>query len=181
MFAKQMIRCSWLVGIFALALVLPGLGFAADEPAKPSEKATVEQLAQARQMVHGVLDTWDFRTWNQLLAEDVTVKFMLGSVGKNAEGNLAALGADLEVKGREDAKKLLKQVYGDLKKETKIIGEVAYGYDVILLGALSVTSSDGKPQSLPITCFMHFNPKGKIEKLVLAGVDTRPLTEAIKK
>jgi hypothetical protein len=176
-----MLRRSWRVVAFSLAAMLPATGFAADEPAPPSEKATAEQLAQARKMVQGVLDTWDFRTWNQLLADDVTVKFMLGTVGKNTEGNLAALGADLEVKGREDAKKVLKQVYGDLKKETKIIGEVAYGYDVILLGALSVTSSDGKPQSLPITCYMHFNPKGKIEKLVLAGVDTRPLTEAIKK
>ena len=181
MIARQMIRHSWLVGAFALVAVLPAMGLAADDPPKPSEKATAEQLAQARQMVQGVLDSWDFRTWNQLLADDVTVKFMLGTVGKNANGNLAALGADLEVKGRDDAKKVLKQVYGDLKKETKIVGEVAYGYDVILLGALSVTSSDGKPQSLPITCYMHFNPKGKIEKLVLAGVDTRPLTEAIKK
>ena len=38
-----------------------------------------------------------------------------------------------------------------------------------------------KAESLPITCFMQFNLEGKIEKLVLASIDTRPLVEAAKK
>jgi hypothetical protein len=166
---------------FTLAAVLPATSFAGDDPPKPTEKQTAEQLAQARQMVQSVLSLWDFKTWNQLLADDVTVNFKLGTVGVDSSGLPAAIGANLEVQGREDAKKLLKQVYGDLKKNIKIVGEVAYGYDAILLGEMSVTSTDGKAQSLPVACHMHFNTSGKIDKLVLAGVDTRPLLEAIRK
>ncbi|MGO9922163.1 MAG: hypothetical protein ACLQIB_46635 [Isosphaeraceae bacterium] len=48
----------------------------------------------------------------------------------------------------------------------KITGEVAYGYDVILLGELSITTAEDKAESLPIACHIRFNPKGKIEKPV---------------
>ena len=151
------------------------------ETARPLEKATAEQLAQAREMVQNVLNHWDFKTWNQVLAENVTVNFKLGTIGVDSAGVPAAVGADLEVHGRKDAKALLKDVYGDLKKNVEIIGEVAYGCDVILLGELRITTGKQKPQSLPIAYHMHFNRKGKIEKLVMAGVDTRPLLEAIRK
>ncbi len=54
-----------------------------------------------------------------------------------------------------------------MKKNVKITGEVAYGYDVILLGELSITTAEDKAESLPIACHIRFNPKGKIEKPVV--------------
>ena len=62
----------------------------------------------------------------------------------------------------------------------KITGQISYGYDVILLGDLSVAGRN-RPASLPIACYMQFNPKGKIEKLTLTSIDTRPLVEAASK
>jgi len=177
MITRHAVRLSWLAGAFFIAAVPSATSFATDD----AEKATAEQLAQARRMVQRVLNHWDFETWNQVLAEDVTVNFKLGTVGVDSAGVPAAIGADLEAHGREAAKKVLKEVYGDLKKDVKIIGEVAYGPDVILLGELNVTTAKDNPQSLPITCHIHFNPKGKIEKLVVASVDTRPLLKALQK
>jgi hypothetical protein len=165
----------------AIAALLSATSIAADDPAKPTEQATAEKLAQGKKMVQGILNHWDYKTWNQVLADDVNVNFKLGTVGVNSTGLPAAIGADLQVSGRDGAKKLLKQVYGDLKKNVKITGEVAFGYDVILLGELNVTGANDKAESLPIACHMHFNPKGKIDKLVVASVDTRPLLEAIQK
>src|SRR5579871_6669406 len=135
---RHAIRRGWFVGAFALAALLPITRLTADDSAKPAAAATAEELAQAKQMVQKVLNHWDFETWNQVLAEDVTVNFKLGTVGVDSAGSLAAAGADLEAHGRDDAKKVLKQVYGDLKKNVKITGDVAYGYDVILLGELNV-------------------------------------------
>ena len=181
MITRHAIRRGWFVGAFVTAAVLAATGYAGDDTARPSEKATAEELAKARRMVQRVLNHWDFKPWNQVLAKDVTVNFKLGTVGVDSTGLPAAAGADLKAHGRDDAKKVLKQVYGDLKKNVKIIGEVAYGYDVILLGELSVSTAKDKPQSLPIACHMHFNAKGKVDKLVVASVDTRPLLEAFRK
>ena len=140
-----------------------------------------EQLAQARKMVQEILNHWHFTTWNEVLDDNVAVDFKLGTIGVDPAGLPTALGADLKARGREDAKRLLKDLYGDLKKNVEIIGEVAYGYDVILLGDLSITTGKDRPQCLPIACHMRFNRNGKIDKLVVAGVDTRPLLEAIRK
>jgi hypothetical protein len=180
MSTKHAICRGFFVSAFVIAAVIAATSFAREDTPKPSERATAEELAQAKHMVQRVLNSWDFQPWNQVLADDVTVNFKLGTVGVDSTGSPAAAGADLEAHGRENAKTLLKQVYGDLKKNVKIVGEVAYGYDVVLLGDLNVTTVKDNPQSLPIACFMHFNPKGKIEKLVLASVDTRPLLNAIR-
>jgi hypothetical protein len=181
MIMSRAIRQVWTLGAFFVAAVLPATSFAVEDTTRPTEKATAEELAQAKQMVQGVLNQWDFKTWNQVLAEDVTLNFKLGTVGINSTGLPAAAGADLEARGRDDAKKVLKQVYGDLKKNVKITGEVAYGYDVILLGELNVTTAPDNPQALPIACHMHFNSRGKIDKVVVASVDTRQLLNAIRK
>ena len=52
---------------------------------------------------------------------------------------------------------------------------------MILFGDLNVVGKDNKPESLPITCYMQFNGEGKIQKLTLASIDTRPLVEAASK
>jgi len=179
MITRNAIRCGCFLGALALAAVSPGTGFTADGRAKNPEMAAAERLAQAKQMVQAVLDNWDFETWNQLLADNVTVNLKLGSVGVDSAGLPVAAGADLQARGREDAKKLLKKVYGELKKNVKITGEVAYGYDAMLLGELNVNVKD-KPQTVPVACHLHFNPKGKIDKLVVAGMDTRPLLGLIR-
>jgi hypothetical protein len=166
--------------LLAIAVIAVSAAFcAADETAPQASKSTADQLAQAKEMVQRVLNHWDFKTWDQLLAADVTVKFKLGTIGVDALGGPAALGALVEVHGRDEAKRALRQVYGDLKKTVRITGQIAYGYDVILLGELNVTKQQDKPESLPIACFMKFNSDGKVEDLAVAGIDTRPFFQAV--
>ena len=75
----------------------------------------------ARDMVQRVLDLWDYETWNQVLAPDVQVDLKLGTITTDSDGMPAALGADIQVNGRNEAKKALKQIYGDLKKNVNIM------------------------------------------------------------
>jgi hypothetical protein len=180
MITRLMERTALLLGLGIVAVSATG-GFAAAPATQPSDARSAEQLAQSRDMVQRVLDHWDFMSWDQLLAKDVQVEFKLGTLAVDSDNAPTAIGTDLQVNGRDEAKKVLKQIYGDLKKNAKIIGQVAYGNEVILIGDLNVTDKKGKPSSLPIACYMQFNPQGKIEKLTLASIDTRPLIEAANK
>lgn len=144
-------------------------------PGPQGNAPSAQELAQARKMVEQVLNNWDFETWDQVLAPDVQVDLKIGTVGADASGQPTPIGTDLQAKGRDDAKKVLKQIYGDLKKNVNVTGQVAYGYEVMMFGDLNVKNPQGTPASLPIACYMHFNPQGQIDKLTVATVDTRPL------
>jgi hypothetical protein len=82
----------------------------------------------------------------------------------------------LQVSGREDAKRVLKSIYRDLKNRTSVTTEVVSGYDVVLLGNLVVQRRKRMP---PDRAVQAFNPEGEIQKLTIAAVDLHPLTEAI--
>ena len=137
-----------------------------------------KQLAQARQMVQSVLNHWDWRTWNQLLADDVVLKMRLGTATKDAAGDPALLGMKVEYTGRDVVKKALREIYGDLRKEFQITTEIVHGPDVVLLGELVVTPKDKDPVTLPIAVHMTFNKAGKIESMGMFSVDVRALVAA---
>ena len=51
----------------------------------------IRRRSQAVEMVKSVLNNWDFKTWNQLLADDVVLTLNLGAVRRgDADGDLAA-------------------------------------------------------------------------------------------
>jgi hypothetical protein len=140
-----------------------------------------DDLAQAKNMVQMILQDWDFMTWNEVLDDDIVLSLKLGAFGFDRVGELGGVGGNLRVSGREDAKRVLKSIYRDLKNRTSVTTEVVSGYDVALLGNLVVptTKEDEDDRSLPIALYMAFNPEGKIEKLTIAAVDLKPLTDAI--
>jgi hypothetical protein len=121
-------------------------------------------------------------TWNEVLADDIVLSLKLGAVGFDRVGDLGGVGGNLQVSGREDAKRVLKSIYRDLKNRTSVTTEVVSGYDVALLGNLVVptTKENEDDRSLPIALYMAFNPDGKIQKLTIAAGDLHPLSEAIR-
>ena len=78
---------------------------AADTAAR--DDAIIKQQAQARKMVQEVLNHWNLTTWNELLADDVTLSIRLGTATKDSAGEPALLGLKIEYKGRDAAKKAL--------------------------------------------------------------------------
>jgi len=142
--------------------------------------AEIKQQAQARKMVREVLNHWNFKTWNQLLADDVVLKIRLGTATKDSAGDPALLGLKIEYKGRDAAKKALREIYGDLHKDFQITTEIAHGAEVVLMGELVVTSKGKEPATLPIAVYMAFNKAGKIERLSVFSVDVRALTTALQ-
>ena len=141
-----------------------------------------ENLARAKNMVQMILQDWDFMSWNELLADDIVLSLKLGAVGSDRVGGLGGVGGNVQVSGREDAKRVLKSIYRDLKNRTSVTTEVVSGYNVALLGNLVVptTKENEDDSSLPIALYLAFNPEGEIEKLTIAAVDLHPLTEAIR-
>ncbi len=141
-----------------------------------------EDLARARRMVEMVLQDWDLSTWNQLLDDDVVLSISLGEVVGDRFGDLAAAGGNLTVRGREEAKRVLRSIYDDLLDALSVTTEVVSGYDVALLGRLAATSTreNGDMASLPIVLYMAFDDDGKITKMTIAATDLQPVTDAIR-
>lgn len=136
-----------------------------------------EDLARARELTQSILQNWDFITWNELLADDVVLSLRMASVGIDRIGDLDAAGGNLQVSGREDAKRVLKSIYGDIKRGLCVTSEILSGYDVALLGNFAL----GVPvKSWPLVIYMGFNDDGEISTMTIAAVDLQPLTDAIR-
>jgi hypothetical protein len=141
-----------------------------------------DDLARAKNMVQTILQDWDLMSWNVLLADDVVLSLKLGAAGLDRVGDLGGVAGNLQVSGREDAKRVLKSIYRDLKNRTSLTTEVISGYDVALLGKLVVptTKENEDDRSLPIALYLAFNPEGEIKKLTIAAVNLHPLAETIR-
>jgi len=137
-----------------------------------------ENLARAKELTQSILENWDFATWNELLADDVVLNLRIPSAGIDRIGDLNAAGGNLQVAGREDAKRVLKSIYGDIKRGLCVTTEILSGYDVVLLGNMAL----GVPaKSWPIVIYMKFNDDGAIRVMTIAAADLQPLTDAIRK
>src|SRR5262249_4426948 len=136
-----------------------------------------DDLARAKDVVQTILQDWDFMSWNVLLADDVVLSLKLGAVD-----DLGGVSGNLQVSGREEAKRVLKSIYRDLKSRTSVTTQVVSGYDVALLGNLVIptTKENEDDRSLPIALYMAFNHEGEIDKLTVAAVGLQPLTEAVR-
>jgi hypothetical protein len=147
-----------------------------------AQRLEAEDLARARNMTQTILEDWNLITWNELLAEDVTLTLRMGAVGMDKVGDIAAVGGNLEVEGREDAKRVLKSIYGAIKKGLYVTTEVVSGYEVALLGnmALTSTTEGATGRSFPIVIYMKFNSEGKVSDMTISAVDLQPLTQAIR-
>jgi hypothetical protein len=149
-----------------------------------ARRIEADRLALAKDVTERILRNWDLLTWNQLLADDVALSLKLGTVGFDQLDDLGAVGGALEVVGREDAKRVLKSVYGDLKDGVSLTAQLISGYDAALLGNLAVRTPKDDDEddvaSLPIVFYLQFNADGRIQKLTIAAVDLYPLTTAFR-
>ena len=85
------------------------------------------ELAHAKRMIETTLEGWDLLTWNELLADDVSLKLKLGTLDVSGAGDLRAAGGNLEVLGKKQAKEVLQSIYDDLRNGLSITTEVVSG------------------------------------------------------
>jgi hypothetical protein len=139
-------------------------------------------LARAREMVQMVLRDWDWLTWNAVLADDIVLSLRLGALGTGQAGGFDAVGGNLRVVGRADAKRVLQNIYSDLRSGLSVTTEIVSGYDLALLGnwTLRSTKENTEAASLPVVLYMAFDTEGKVQKMTIAAIDLQPLTDAIR-
>ena len=149
---------------------------------KIARQPEAENLAQAKDLSQNILDNWNFMTWRRLLADDVIFSLRLEPIGIDRVRDLNAFGGNLQVEGLEEAIRVLKSIYDDIKRGLCITTEIVSGYDVALLGALALESTkEGAAEiSWPIVIYMEFNPEHRICVLTIAVVDLQPLSNAIR-
>jgi hypothetical protein len=143
---------------------------------------TAEHLARAKTTTQHILRDWDLIPWDDVLANDVVLSIRMASIDIDQVGDLAAVGGNLQVTGREDAKRILKSVYGDIKRGLCVTSQIVSGFDAVLLGnfAQESTKEGADPESWPIAIYMKFNTNGKIVVMTIALIDLHPLTDAIR-
>ena len=138
-----------------------------------------EDLARATKMIQYILQDWDWIPWDELLAYNVVLSVRMASIGIEA---LQAVNGSLEVVGREDAKRVLTRIYGNIKSGLSVTAEILSGYDVTLIGNLTLPSTkegvSGK--SSPIVIYMEFTSEGEIQAMTIAIVDLQPLADEIR-
>ena len=134
-----------------------------------------EDLTRAKDLTRNILENWNFSTWNELLADDVVLFLHLELVGVDRIGDLNVAGGNVRVVGREDAKRVLKCIYSDIKRDLRVTTEFLSGYDVVLLGNMAL---GGFGKSWPIVIYMGFNDDRKICVMTIAVVDLQSLTHA---
>jgi hypothetical protein len=139
-----------------------------------------EELAHAKRVVETTLEGWDLLTWNELLADDVRLSLSFGGMDVSQLGDLRAVGGNLDVSGKKQAKEVLQSIYGDLRTGLSVTTEVVSGYDAILLGNLAVQTSRDGFESVPMGVFMTFDPRGRVREMTIAAIDVPALTDAIR-
>ena len=82
--------------------------------------------------------------------------------------------------GQGQAKRLLKRVYSDLRKELSVKTEVISGYHGILIGKLTVRKAGQDVESFPVVIYMALNSERKIKSMTVSIVDLQPFPEAIR-
>src|SRR5208282_5557921 len=123
-----------------------------------SDRMEAEGLVNSREMVQMILRDWDWLTWDTLLADNVALSLNLGAAAVDMAGNLAAVGRDLKVTGRDGAKRVLQNIYGDLRSGLLVTTEIVSGSDAVLLGNLALRGADENrgPVSLPVALHLAF-------------------------
>src|SRR5271170_7767443 len=138
-----------------------------------------EDLARARKIIQNILQDWDWIPWDELLAYDVALSVRMASIGIDA---LRAVDGNLQVVGREEAKRVLRSIYGNIKSGLSVTAEILSGYDVALLGNLTLPSTkegvSGKAS--PIAIYMEFTSEGEIQAMTIAVIDLQPLADEIR-
>ncbi|HEX7897147.1 MAG TPA: nuclear transport factor 2 family protein [Planctomycetota bacterium] len=108
---------------------------------------------------------WDSKTWDDALASDATLALKITGVREGA-----IVSASVGYKGREEVKAALEALYQDFKPETRIATRIVRGADVVFMGDVSVSTSDGERKTLPIVAHLKFDDDGKIRHMTLVAV-----------
>ena len=138
-----------------------------------------EDLALAKDMVKSILGDWDWISWNELLAFDVVLSLRMAPVWGD---DLQTVDGVVRVVGREDAERLLRRIYPNIKSGLCIITEILSGYDAVLLGNITPPSTkEGESEKAsPIVICMDFNSEGEIHVMTIAAIDLQPLADQIR-
>src|SRR5687767_11836010 len=108
------------------------LGALAAVQAEGTEEKNLETARKAVQ-------TWDTKIWDGALASDATLTLKITGVRDGA-----IMSATVGYQGREEIKAALEALYKDFKPETRIHTKIIRGPDAVLMGDVSVTTSDGE-------------------------------------
>jgi len=144
------------------------------------QQLEAEDLAQTKRMIEAILDGWHLLTWNELLADDIVLSLRLGGLDISRISALRGCSGNFRATGQEEARRALKSIYGDLRKDLSVTTEVISGYHVILLGKLAVRKLGHGAESLPVVIYMALNSERKIRSMTIAIVDLQTLADAIR-
>jgi hypothetical protein len=130
-----------------------------------------EDLTPTKRMIEAILAGWDHLTWNELLADDIVLSLKLGRLDISRISEPLGCGGDYFALGQRQAKRLLKCIYSDLRKDLSVTIEVINGFHAVLLGKLAVRKTGQNVESFPVVIHMALNSERKIKSMTVSIVD----------
>ena len=141
-----------------------------------------EDRVPERELVDFILRNWKFMSWTELLSSDVELSLKLGRIPLAEIAGFRIVHGELRLEGREDATRVLKAIYDELRDNFFITTKVINGSDLILAGRLVIptTRENADSQSFPIVIAMTFAAEGKVARMAIVQFDLLPLADAIR-
>ena len=139
-----------------------------------------EDVVRSKEMIESILAGWDLLTWSELLADDIVLSLRLGTLEMSRISELRGCSDDYLITGQKHVERVLKSLYGDLRRDLSVTTEVISGSHVILLGKLAVRKAGHDVECLPVVIYIALNSERKIQNMSVAIVDLRTLADAIR-
>jgi hypothetical protein len=140
-----------------------------------------EDLVRAKQIVQLLRSDWDESSWNEFLADRIVLSVKPGKSRINQFDWFRIIGSNPYVAGRENVLRVLKGISVDLGSKLSATAKLVCDHDIVLLGDLAMQPEIGEIEAIsePVVLYVGLDEDGKIEKMMLAAIELRPLVKAI--
>lgn len=139
-----------------------------------------EDFVSERELVDFVMRHWRFMSWTELLSADVVLTLKPSTI--RAIAGLRLENGMLRAEGRDEATRVLKTVYDDLRDNFVIATKLISGFDLVLGGNLVLKSGRENTDNrvVPLSVFITFVEEGKVARMSILELDLEPVVEALR-
>lgn len=154
----------------------------------PGDKREESYRSEPLRQVRKAVDDWSARSWDQALAEDVSLALRKSEMVRQADGTSTLVSFRTVVQGKDKVTRALEKLNEDYAGRIKVTSELLSGRQAVLFGEVRASGSEtpkpadgeapspeGKSpeESFPFAIQLRFDDQGKIDRMVISSFDLK--------